>query len=289
MFLPSEVLSDAFSSISRQQLADLQLVNRQFDSIIAAKVYPLHGEIGDFLLSSENNGGHSIDLDTAIDSAPIPLYLRFLVCHLSPRFSFTSHFIDQFARLKNAFDGAQLTIHLYSGDYKTEHDLRLQTLDTLEKVTPIFHKIRDINLFWCDANITLPMGPEDDINILSTPLLFNCRSLLLILNNNHRDRFVLVSPNQVVDWLFPDEEREGRYLLLWVNQDAEAILTDLISKKIVSKNERRCEVIVENRDPVDYYEAMGSISQVFGYGEANAEVRFWVSGFRIPDSDAPLT
>ncbi|KAI1699954.1 hypothetical protein Ddc_18338 [Ditylenchus destructor] len=269
MFLPSEVLSEVFSSISRQQLADLQLVNRQFDSIIDAKVYPFHvvdvvyiswnydTNKGLFDLVSENNGLHSIDLDSPAGSAPIPSYLRFLYIKLYDM-TFTPCFIDQLTRYENAFDGGELTFHLYTVPCKNEHELRLQTLEIIEKMTPVFHKVRDIRLVWSHCyefhyygNIAVPV--EDDINILSTPLLLNCRSLLLDATRMLTDRLALVSPNQVVDWLFPDKEgdKEGRYLVLFVNRDPEDILKDLISKKVESMNERRCEVIVENRDPMD--------------------------------------
>ncbi|KAI1694620.1 hypothetical protein DdX_20019 [Ditylenchus destructor] len=137
------------------------------------------------------------------------------------------------------------------------------------------------------------MGPEDDINILSTPLLLNCRSLYLVLDRlSSTHRLGLLSPTQVVDWLFPAEEREGRYMVLCVNEGAEAILTDFISKKVELKNERDCELVVHcpedwdwvSSDPtnlvskraksmierpddvvVEFFRASGSASRLFKY------------------------
>ncbi|KAI1697585.1 hypothetical protein DdX_18415 [Ditylenchus destructor] len=163
-------------------------------------------------------------------------------------------------------------------------------------MTPVFHKVRDVKLCFDMDNewIFLPMGPEDDINILSTPLLLNCRSLYLVLDRlSSTHRLGLLSPTQVVDWLFPAEEREGRYMVLCVNEGAEAILTDFISKKVELKNERDCEVVVGlcpedwnrvSRDPTDlvskraksmierpddvvveFFRASGSASRLFKY------------------------
>ncbi|KAI1698047.1 hypothetical protein Ddc_19346 [Ditylenchus destructor] len=266
MFLPSEVLSDVFSSISRQQLADLQLVSREFDSIIDAKIYPLHvirlvyimwkhdKNKGLIDLYSETHGQHFIDLDTDIGSAPTPSYLRIVEIQFFDEPSFTTNFayhtfLQTLARLENAFDGGMLVFNLHTGACKNEHDLRLQTMDVIEKVTPVFHKVGGIRLFWIDTDyISIPMGPEDNINILSTSLLLNCRNLCLHEYRRSTDRLGLVSPIQVVDWLLPDEDgdKEGRYLVLSVNRGAEAILTDLISKKVKSKNERDCEVVIQH-------------------------------------------
>ncbi|KAI1696341.1 hypothetical protein Ddc_20511 [Ditylenchus destructor] len=198
------------------QIMELSITSRIVIQIMECNSTPdyIFGEKGDIQVDSEKRGVYSIDLDTTVGNAPIPSYLRFLYINLYDTF-FTPFFIDQLTRLENAFDSGELVFLLPYGPCKNEHELRLQTFKIIEKVTPVFHKVRDIRLFWCDGPYKiLPMGPMDDINILSTPLLLNCRSLLLYLKREYFHRLGLISPDQ----------------------------------KVESKNERRCEVVVENRD-----------------------------------------